>query len=97
MIAFTLDRPALAADIRGLAREIVLLKQQLRCRWLRPMAEEQRRLACLKLRATELCALSAYARGRRHLLRVPDPDSYHRRIAERLGPSYARLLLEQSA
>jgi len=60
------------------------------------MAEEQRELHRLKARATELCSLRAFARGRLHVLRPPagfggewDAALYHRRIAERLGPTYS--------
>lgn len=67
------------------------------------MAEEQRELERLKLRATELCSLRAFARGKLHLQRAPRgaPSDwaapvYHQRIAERLGPSYTGQL-EQSA
>ena len=93
----------LRADIRALAARIRELKQVLRARWTRPMAGEQRELCRLKLRATELCALSAFARGRHHLRLPPrgapsdwSAPEYHRRIAERLAPSYA-VALEQSA
>ena len=54
-------------------------------------------------RTQQLCALRAFSRGRLHVRRAPpgashtwDAELYHRRVAERLGPSYARLL-EQSA
>lgn len=69
------------------------------------MGPEQQELERLKLRATELCALAAFTRGRLHLTRPPlgaprlsewEPLAYHRRVLERLGPSYA-ITLEQSA
>lgn len=98
-----LDQHLLRADIRALAEQIRALKRELGVRWTRPMAESQRALQRAKLRATELCALSAFSRGRLHLKTAPhgrecacDPLVYHQRIAERLGPSYARVL-EQSA
>ena len=98
-----LDFHPLRADIRDISAQIGALKRQLRTTWTRPMADEQRALERLKLRATELCALCAFARGKLHFTRAPrraesgwDALSYHQRIAERLGPSYTRVL-EQSA
>jgi len=107
---FHINHPQLRADIRALSAQIRGLKHVLGARWERPMADLQRELHRLKLRATELCALSAYSRGRLHLQRAPGgapPDwsaaAYHQRITERLGPSYSLALasfgaqLEQSA
>jgi hypothetical protein len=98
-----LDHHLLRADIREIAEQIRALKRELGTRWTRPMADSQRALQRSKLRATELCALSAFSRGKLHLRRSPhgpgcacDPLVYPQRIAERLGPSYARVL-EQSA
>lgn len=107
---FDINQARLSADLRALAAEIRALKRVLGARWQRPMADLQREKCRLKQRATELCALAAFARGRLHLRRPPrgaDRDwsaaAYHERIAERLGPSYARasaslpLTLERSA
>jgi hypothetical protein len=98
-----IDHQCLRADIRDVVACIRDLKRVLRARWTRPMADEQRELSRLKLRATELCALSAFARGKFHVRAAPrgapndwSAPVYHRRIAERLGPSYA-FVLEQSA
>ncbi len=98
-----LDFQLLRADIRVISEQIGALKGQLRTTWTRAMAAEQRQLERLKLRATELCSLRAFARGELHLKRAPRgaPSDwaalvYHQRIAQRLGPSYTRLL-EQSA
>lgn len=98
-----LNHGSLVADIRAISEQITGLKRLLRTTWQRPMAGEQRELERLKLRATELCALRAFSRGKLHVRRAPrgarsawDALLYHRRIAERLGPSYARVL-EQSA
>jgi hypothetical protein len=95
-----IDVVALVRDIRATAEQITALKRALRTRWLRPMADEQRALCRLRRRATELCVLRAWSRGRRHLTRAPrdgfspleawEPDAYHRRVAERVGASYAR-------
>jgi hypothetical protein len=91
------------ADLSELSGRIRTLKRTLGTRWQAPMAAEQRELHRLKLRITELCALRAYARGKLHRTRPPrdaGPDwnatTYHRRIWERLAPSYT-LTLEQSA
>lgn len=100
---FNTDHHLLRADIRALSEQIRTLKRELGTRWTRPMADSQRALWRLKRRATELCALSAFSRGKLHLRKAPhgahctcDPRVYHQRLAERLGPSYARVL-EQSA
>jgi hypothetical protein len=98
-----IDYPSLRRDLRMGEGQIRALKRVLRVRWQRPMAAEQRELCRLKLRATELCALVAFTRGKLHV-RVPPRGApldwgaalYHRSIAERLGPSYAAPL-EQSA
>lgn len=98
-----LDLGLFRSDIAAISGQIVDLKRALRSTWQKPMADEQRELVRLKLRATELCALRAFSRGRLHLLRPPRGSSgewtaegYHRRILERLGPSYA-IVVEQSA
>ena len=91
------------SDLRELIGRIRILKRALGARWGAPMASEQRELQRLKQRTTELCALRAFARGKLHLERPPrgadpawDAVTYHRRVAERLLPSYS-LALEQSA
>ena len=90
-------------DLRQLTDRIRTLKRALGARWRAPMASEQRELQRLKQRATELCAVRAFARGKLHLVRAPrgadpswDAATYHRRVAERLAPSYSSTL-EQSA
>jgi len=93
------------AHLHELSSRIRALKAVLGVRWRGPMAAEQRELQRLKLRATELCALRAFARGKLHLRQAPlaaeadwDALTYHRRIAERLAPSYAlEVSLEKSA
>ena len=90
------------ADQGELAGRIRVLKRGLGERWTAPMGAAQRELQCLKLRVTELCALRAFARGKLHLTRAPagaagwDAVTYHRRITERLAPSYS-VQLEKSA
>jgi hypothetical protein len=100
---FTTNTISLKSDIRTLSQRLRALKQVLRAPWRVPMAREQRELCLLKARATELCALAAFSRGRLHLTRPPRgapadwrSADYHRAIAERLGPSYSSAL-EQSA
>jgi hypothetical protein len=100
---FEINLHLLRADIRALSEQIRALKRELRARWVRPMADSQRALQRLKLRATELCALRAFSRGKLHVRQAPhgahctcDARVFHQRLAERLGPSYARVL-EQSA
>lgn len=100
---FDINHHLLRADIHAISSQILALKRLLRAPWLRPMADEQREHAKLKGRATELCALRAFVRGKLHLQRAPrgagsdrSASEYHRRIAERLGPSYATRL-EESA
>ena len=102
---FDLDLGLFRADLAELSGRIRTLKRALGTRWRAPMAAEQRELQRLKLRTTELCALRAFARGRLHRTRPPkqadpawDALTYHRRIAERLAPSYTPThSLEQSA
>lgn len=98
-----INRALLCADIRAISGQIKALKAVLRTRWLRPMASEQQELCRFKERATELCALRAFARGKLHLQKPPrgapsewSAITYHQRIAERLGPSYS-LALQESA
>lgn len=93
----------LRADIRGISAEIRGLKRVLRSRWLRPMATEQRQLCQLQQRATELCALSAWSRGKLHLTRPPrsasndwNPVTFNLRLVERLAPSYSSALPESA-
>jgi hypothetical protein len=93
---YRLDSALFRADIGDLTARIKGQKKLLRARWEKPMADEQRELGRLKARATDLCALRAFSRGKLHLLRAPagftgewDAHAYHRRIAERLGPTYS--------
>lgn len=90
-------------DLRVLTTRIVSLKRALRSPWKEPMADSQRDLCQLKIRATQMCALRASTRGRLHR-RVPpagappswDPWQAQARIVERLGPQYEKTL-EESA
>jgi hypothetical protein len=87
------DTMVLRAALAETAAALIEIKRQLRRSWTRPMASEQRALAALKEKATLLCILRAYLRGRHHLRRPPrrgyspgsgwDPVAYHRDAAER--------------
>jgi hypothetical protein len=90
-IEVEVDISALRAALAETAAAITRLKQQLRRAWTRPMAPEQRELLALKEKATLLCILRAFLRGRRHLLAPRrgaspgtrwDPEAYHRQAAE---------------
>jgi len=64
-------RALLSSLLDARARESRGLKGLLRATWVRPMAEEQRHLARLRRRITDLCFLRAQLRGRFHLDRAP--------------------------
>ena len=102
-MSFNLNLGLFRADLSELSARIRTLKRALGRRWQAPMAAEQRELRRLKIRATELCALRAFLRNKLHRTSPPaeagpnwDATTYHRRIWERLAPSYT-LALEQSA
>jgi hypothetical protein len=94
-----IDTKRLVADLAALALEARTLKTILHQTWTRPMADEQRRLARLRRRTTELCVLRACSRGRHHVQKPPREGSYpgmvwereawHARIAERVAKDYA--------
>lgn len=90
-----IDREKLRADMAALCGECRMLKNVLGETWTRPMADEQRRLARLRWRATELCVLAASLRGRAHAQKVCNVDvddvaAWHARIVERVTKDYAR-------
>ena len=95
-----LDGNKLRADLGSLARECRALKDLLGTAWTRPMADEQRHLARLRWRVTELCVLRAWSRARRHVTKAPrsvtdsgatwDGEAWHARIAERVAKDYER-------
>jgi len=102
-MSFNLNLGLFRADLSELSERIRTLKRALGTRWQAPMAAEQRELQRLKLRTTELCALRAFARGKRHRTHPPrdagpewDATAYHQRIWARVAPSYT-LTLERSA
>jgi hypothetical protein len=93
-----IDTRRLVADLAALAMEACALKALLGATWTRPMADEQRRLARLRRRTTELCVLRAFARGRWHVtspLREGaypgmkwDRDAWNAAVAERVAKDY---------
>jgi hypothetical protein len=89
-----LDTTKLRADLRALAHECRARKDLLGATWTRPMADEQRRLARLRWRVTELCVLRAWSRGRRHCAASrpagEEGDAWHAKIAERVAKDYER-------
>jgi hypothetical protein len=100
---FDINHQHLKRDILAISGQIIAIKRVLGAPWRSPMSERQRELCRLKLRATELCALRAASRGKLHLRKPPrgapvdwSAPEYHRRIVERLGPSYSHVL-EKSA
>jgi len=85
-----LDTNKLRADLRALAHECRALKDLLGTTWTRPMADEQRHLARLRWRVTEMCVLRAWSRGRRHLALPTGEEgaARHAQIAERAAKDY---------
>lgn len=93
-----IDVPALRALLIDTAAQIRAVKSQLRTTWTRPMHREQRELWALKDKATLLCILRAYVRGRYHLRaprrrgRSPDvewnQERVHRTAAARAAERY---------
>lgn len=101
-IEVEVDISALRAALAETAAAITDIKKLLRRTWTRPMAAEQRALWALKDKATALCILRAFLRGRHHLERPMrrgwypgrnwDPAAYHRSAAERAAEWYAHEL-----
>jgi hypothetical protein len=95
-----IDSGRLVADLAALANEARQLKKRLRQTWTHPMADEQRRLARARRRATELCVLRAFSRGRYHVQKALregaypgmkwDRDEWHARVAGRVAKDYPR-------
>lgn len=94
-----IDIRRLRCDIASASMQCSELKQVLRRRWTRPMADEQRALARVSRQVTELCVLLARTRGRWHVTAPPravrdagaawDREAYHAQIAERVALDYA--------
>jgi len=86
----TIDSERLRADMAALAGECRALKDVLGTTWTRPMADEQRHLARVRLKVTELCVLRAWGRGKLHVRSVEEPEVWAARVAERVAKDYAR-------
>ena len=86
-----IDRVALVRDLKAIEAEIRPIKRVLGATWTRPMHEEQRRLAWLRVRATELCATLAWSHGKLHVIRRDWSDEklreYHAALAARFEVS----------
>jgi|SRR5580704_3158532 hypothetical protein len=98
MLFDRIDLRQVRRDVASAAAASLALKKVLRARWARPMGDEQRALARLQRRMTELFVLLARARGRFHVSAPPralrdagavwDREAYHARIAERTALDY---------
>ena len=99
MLFDRIDIAQVRRDVASASVASLELKKVLRTRWERPMGDEQRALARLRRRTTELLVLIARARGRFHVAVPPraardagaawDREAYHARIAERTALDYA--------
>jgi hypothetical protein len=98
MFMDSIDYVRLRNDLANLADEAKHVKRLLGSTWLRPMADEQRRRARIRRRATELHVLLAHSRGHIHVSTPPrnaSPDpawdcaTWHARIAGLVAPDYA--------
>lgn len=83
-----IDSGRLRADMAALASECRALKNVLGATWTRPMADEQRHLVRVRSKATELCVLRAWRRGKLHVKSVDEPEVWAARIAERVAKDY---------
>ena len=92
-----LDISKIKLEMAQLVADCIHLKSVLRTAWVRPMAEEQRRLIRVRRALTELFVLLAHARKKVHVRKAPrdwvgewDAAAYHERIAMRLMPEYSK-------
>ena len=102
-----IDLRRLKCDLFATAVQCYELKQSLRRRWTRPMADEQRALVRAARRMTELCILRAHLRGRCHVTVAPlalrqagsawDQAEHHARIAQRVALDYALVVPQPRA
>lgn len=83
-----LDWEMLRADLRALAHDCRALKNELGKPWTRPMADEQRRLARLRGKATERHVLYASRRGKRHV--SSKDEAWHHAIIDRVAKDYVK-------
>lgn len=94
-MTLSIDTAELRALINQTAAEIKPIKRILRAPWTRPMAAEQKTLAVLRRKATNLCILRAFCRGKLHRPKPPRdyagtwmPHTYHRKVAEQTADRY---------
>ncbi|MBS2017359.1 MAG: hypothetical protein JST00_31030 [Deltaproteobacteria bacterium] len=80
-----IDKDRLRAEICALAGECRAVKAVLGTTWTRPMADEQRKLARLRRKATELCVLAAHLRGKTHVRRPQGTKTDEERAAWQLA------------
>src|SRR5260221_14376378 len=102
-----IDLARLISDLEALATESRALKVLLRTRWTRPMADEQRRLARVRHRTTELCIVRARTRGNWHVQTMPraytgaaeswDREAWGTAIAARVAKDYALAVIAPRA
>ncbi len=71
MLIRSIDTSRLKHDIDLLIADCIFLKSSLRARWLRPMADEQRRLVFVRRKLTERFVLLAASRKRLHVKTPP--------------------------
>lgn len=93
-----IDVPRLRAELAETAKQIKKLKAELRRTWTRPMAYEQKTLWALKDKATLLCILRAYSRGRYHCTKPMqrwvvvsqdwNQEAFHLKMSERAIERY---------
>jgi hypothetical protein len=96
-----IDKIRLRADIAELARDAKVTKALLRTTWTRPMADEQKKLVCIRRQATILHVLLAWTRGKKHVTtpindnwytgRPYDEATWHTIVAERAAKDYVSL------
>jgi hypothetical protein len=93
-------------DMRSLELELRALKQMLRTRWERPMADEQRRVVVLRRKLTDLFITLAWSRARLHVRLRPrdvspeapwDPRAHAKRAFDRCVAQYGDLALQGAA
>jgi len=95
-----IDLSALRAALANQAEESGALKRRLRKTWTEPMAEVQQAHVRARRRATELCILRAWLRGKHHLKKplregaFPgmewNAERYHRDVATRVALDFPR-------
>jgi hypothetical protein len=101
MLRDDIDLKRLRTDIAAYGADCARIKRALRTRWLGPMGEHQKHASRLRRELTDRHVLLAWARGRLHVRAPPravrdagsagwTAESHAARVAQRLGPDYAR-------